>query len=44
MHEIMNAVNGGHYQVACTRVFEVTHKLKRGEGVGEGDSVDHPNR
>ena len=42
--EIMNAVNGTHYHVACTRVFEITHGLKKGEGIGAGDSVDHPNR
>jgi DNA primase large subunit len=44
MPEIMKAVNGLHYHVACTRVFEITHGLAKGEGIGGGDSVDHPNR
>lgn len=42
--EIMNSAKAGHYQIACTRVFEITHSLKKGEGVGDGESVDHPNR
>jgi DNA primase large subunit len=44
--EIMQAVKGGHYHVACTRVFEITHasRVKKGEGVGGGESVTHPNQ
>ncbi|KAF7984020.1 hypothetical protein HWV62_17523 [Athelia sp. TMB] len=45
--EIMNTVKAGHYHVACTRVFEITHKgvgVKKGEGVGDGESVTHPNQ
>lgn len=33
--------------MACTRVFEITHKsfgVKKGEGVGAGESVTHPNQ
>lgn len=41
--EIMQQVRSGHYHVACTRVFEITHGLKSGEGVGDGVSVTHPN-
>ncbi|EIN07484.1 DNA primase large subunit [Punctularia strigosozonata HHB-11173 SS5] len=46
MPEIMHAVKSGHYHVACTRVFEITHAavgIKKGEGVGGGESVTHPN-
>ncbi|KAH9951925.1 DNA primase large subunit [Amylocystis lapponica] len=45
--EIMNTVKVGHYHVACTRVFEITHGavgVKKGEGVGGGESVTHPNQ
>jgi|ERR1700722_14626478 len=41
--EIMNAVKGGHFNVACTRVFEITNGVKKGEGLGGGESVAHPN-
>lgn len=41
MAEILNAVDGKQYHVACTRVFEITHD---GQGLGDGDSVTHPNR
>jgi DNA primase large subunit len=40
-------VKTGHYHVACTRVFEITHTalgVKKGEGVGGGESVTHPNQ
>jgi DNA primase large subunit len=43
----MNMVKTGHYHVACTRVFEITHTalgVKKGEGVGGGESVTHPNQ
>lgn len=45
--EIMAIVKAGHYHVACTRVFEITHSargVKKGEGVGGGESVTHPNQ
>ena len=45
--EILNAVQAGHYHVACTRVFELTHAqhgVQRGDGLGQGESVTHPNR
>lgn len=45
--EILTTVKAGHYHVACTRVFEITHAaqgVKKGEGVGEGESVTHPNQ
>lgn len=43
----MNNVKAGHYHVACTRVFELTHAaygVKKGEGVGDGENVTHPNQ
>lgn len=43
MRDIMDSVKTSHYHVACTRVFEVTHGLKKGEGVGSGENVTHPN-
>ena len=45
--EIVSTVKAGHYHVACTRVFEITHAaqgVKKNEGVGEGESVTHPNQ
>lgn len=45
--EIMQIVKGGHYHVACTRVFEITHAkygIKKDNGVGDGESVTHPNQ
>lgn len=45
--EIVSTVKSGHYHVACTRVFEITHAaqgVKKGEGVGGGESVTHPNQ
>ncbi|WVF69690.1 hypothetical protein IAT40_004469 [Kwoniella sp. CBS 6097] len=44
MKEIMDSVKSTHYHVACTRVFELTHGVKKGEGLGEGESVGHPNK
>lgn len=35
VREIMDAAKNKHYHVACTRVFELTHKeqgVKKGEG------------
>jgi len=43
----MHTVKTGHPHVACTRVFEITHAgfgVKKGEGVGGGESVTHPNQ
>jgi DNA primase large subunit len=45
--EIMQPVKTKHYHVACTRVFEITHQkdgVKKGDGVGNGESVTHPNQ
>ena len=42
--EIMGQVKSMHYHVACTRVFEISHGLKKGEGIGNGESVTHPNQ
>ncbi|KAA1474935.1 DNA primase large subunit [Dentipellis sp. KUC8613] len=45
--EILSTVKAGHYHVACTRVFEITHAnrgVKKGEGVGGGESITHPNQ
>lgn len=45
MRDILDSVRGSHYHVACTRVFEVTHGLKKGEGLGkDAESVSHPNK
>ncbi len=32
----------GHYQIACTRLFEMTHKNEKGEKVSV-ETIDHPN-
>jgi DNA primase large subunit len=49
--DIMQAVQGGHYHIACTRLFEITHKkkerggVKKGDGIAPGgETVTHPNR
>ncbi|KAE9399311.1 hypothetical protein BT96DRAFT_965698 [Gymnopus androsaceus JB14] len=44
--EIMTQVKKKAYHVACTRVFEITHSrhVKKGEGLGDGESVTHPNQ
>lgn len=42
--DIMDSVKGSAYHVACTRLFEFTHGIKKGEGVGGGESVTHPNK
>lgn len=39
----MNAVKQEHFHVACTKVFEVTHGIPRGQAL-EGESVTHPNQ
>lgn len=42
--EIADLVKKQSYHVACTRVFEITHSMKKGDGIGEGESVTHPNQ
>ena len=45
--EIVSIVKAGHYHVACTRVFEITHAaqgVSKNEGIGQGESVTHPNQ
>lgn len=45
--EILSATKQGHYHIACTRLFEIQHAaygVVKGDGIGNGDSVDHPNR
>ena len=42
VNDVMALAKGNHFQVACTRVFEITHGLKRGEGL-RGETVEHPN-
>lgn len=42
--EIMQMVKFDHYHVACTRVFEITHGRPKGQGIGDGESVTHPNK
>ena len=39
----MSAVKAEHFHVACTKVFEVTHGVARGQGL-DGESVTHPNQ
>jgi DNA primase large subunit len=45
LREVMDSVKKTHYHVACTRVFELTHpgNVKKGEGIGGGNMVNHPN-
>lgn len=44
LREVMDQVKGSHYHLACTRVFEVTHGVTKGEGLGNGEGVTHPNK
>ncbi|GAA6010672.1 hypothetical protein JCM10207_007798 [Rhodosporidiobolus poonsookiae] len=51
LKEILQATKDTHYHVACTKVFELQHAklpgghgVPKGDGIGEGNSVDHPNR
>lgn len=44
MRDVLDSVKASHYHLACTRVFEVTHGVKKGEGLGNGESVSHPNK
>ncbi|KAM0790747.1 hypothetical protein ACM66B_004599 [Microbotryomycetes sp. NB124-2] len=44
---ILASVKQGHYHVACTKLFEIQHAqygVRNGDGLGNGDSVDHPNK
>lgn len=43
LNDVMGSVATQHYHVACTRVYEITHDLKKGEGIGGGETVVHPN-
>ena len=45
--EIMNLVRAEAYHVACTRVYEITHatqNVRKGDGIGSGETVTHPNQ
>jgi DNA primase large subunit len=45
--EIIQTVRAEAYHVACTRVFEITHATKnvrKGDGIGSGETVTHPNQ
>lgn len=45
--EILASVKTQHYHLACTRLFEIQHAsvgVVKGDGIGDGDSVDHPNK
>lgn len=42
LNDVMSLVKGNHLQVACTRVFEIRNRLKRGDGL-RGETVEHPN-
>jgi DNA primase large subunit len=44
MPEIISTVKAKHYHVACTRVFELTHGVSKGDGIGGGECVTHPNQ
>lgn len=39
LQEVTNLVTQGHYQLACTKVFELTHN-----GVIPDGGVNHPNQ
>ncbi|EGG12648.1 uncharacterized protein MELLADRAFT_51280 [Melampsora larici-populina 98AG31] len=45
--DILNWNKSSLYHLSCTCVFEVHHKkygVKKGQGVGQTESVSHPNR
>jgi DNA primase large subunit len=44
VQEIMNTTKAGHYQVACTRLFELTHGEKGKEGEKGDVVIEHPNQ
>jgi DNA primase large subunit len=39
IHEVLELVKQNHYQIACTRFYEITHKLER-----QIDPIQHPNQ
>lgn len=41
--DILSSVKETKYHVACTKVYELTHGVTAGDGVGDGESVSHPN-
>ena len=43
MQEVLSSVRTQHYHIACTRVYEITHGLRKGEGFGGDETVTHPN-
>ncbi|KAG8827477.1 hypothetical protein FRC19_002930 [Serendipita sp. 401] len=43
LQDVLSSVRSQHYHVACTRVYELTHGLRKGEGIGSGETVTHPN-
>ncbi|KAG0141134.1 hypothetical protein CROQUDRAFT_52178 [Cronartium quercuum f. sp. fusiforme G11] len=47
MKDILEWTKSQHYHLACTTVWECSHKkygAKKGDGLGQGESVGHPNR
>ncbi|KAF8921387.1 DNA primase large subunit [Mucidula mucida] len=45
--EILHTKKDSKFHLGCTRVFEITHAscgVKKGEGVGAGETVSHPNQ
>jgi DNA primase large subunit len=47
MKDIIEFKKNDHYHLACTAVWEHQHKplgVKKGDGLGQGESVSHPNR
>ncbi|KAH9808200.1 eukaryotic and archaeal DNA primase, large subunit-domain-containing protein [Melampsora americana] len=47
LKDIANWNKSSLYHLSCTCVFEFSHKkfgIKKGQGLGQGESVSHPNR
>ncbi|CAH7687685.1 eukaryotic and archaeal DNA primase, large subunit-domain-containing protein [Phakopsora pachyrhizi] len=47
MKDIINWTKTQHYHLACSTVFEQSHKsfgIKKGDGLGGRETVDHPNK
>ena len=42
--EIVKLIRAEAYHVACTRVYEITHATQKGDGLGSGETVTHPNQ
>ncbi|GAV02409.1 hypothetical protein RvY_12979 [Ramazzottius varieornatus] len=42
VEEVISLVSRGHYQIACTKYFEITHKEKLENALVE--SIQHPNQ